>query len=363
MSDFLVRDNREMRARIFDFLKDPLYEPNYYMGVREQRAVTTQRVKAYMSQRFYDIADYVEDPLRFCAGLECPMFADFSTAVKMGVHATLCGGTIASLGNPAQKAKYLARMDTLELAGCFGMTELGHGSNVMGIRTRAEYDPATREFVITTPDDDASKYFIGGAAETAHICCVFAQLTVAGRDQGVHVFVTPLRDASGRVLPGVRIQDNGAKMGLNGVDNGQIWFDGVRVPRDALLDKYGGVDEAGTYRSPLPSATARFGVMVGGLTTGRVLLAQGAVDAMKIGLTIALRYAFCRPQFGDALIGDYVTHRRRLLPALAETYALQLAMQRLKAVYKLRDMKRGKEVHLLSSGLKAAATWRRVQVL
>lgn len=56
--------------------------------------------------------------------------------------------------------------------------------------------------------------------------------------------------------------------GLNGVDNGQLWFYNVRVPRDALLDRYASVAQDGTYSSPIPSVAQRFGTMVGGLTTG-----------------------------------------------------------------------------------------------
>lgn len=52
-----------------------------------------------------------------------------------GVHFTLCGGTICKLGTGKHHEAYLPRMNTLDLPGCFGMTELGHGSNVMGIET------------------------------------------------------------------------------------------------------------------------------------------------------------------------------------------------------------------------------------
>lgn len=69
------------------------------------------------------------------AGLECLAYADYSLSIKAGVHFTLCGGTICKLGTTKHHDAYLARMDNLSLPGCFGMTELGHGSNVMGIET------------------------------------------------------------------------------------------------------------------------------------------------------------------------------------------------------------------------------------
>ena len=61
------------------------------------------------------------------------------------------------------------------------------------------------------------------------------------------------------------------------MDNGQIWFDAGRVSRAALLDGFASVSPDGTYSSPIPTVAARFGTMVGGLTTGRILIAQGAV--------------------------------------------------------------------------------------
>jgi hypothetical protein len=75
------------------------------------------------------------DPRRFLAFLESLSYADYSMAIKSGVHFTLCGGTVAKLGTAKHHESILPKLNTLELTGCFGMTELGHGSNVMGIET------------------------------------------------------------------------------------------------------------------------------------------------------------------------------------------------------------------------------------
>jgi len=362
LAAFLVHDNNELRERIYEFLKDDMYRPRYYLSLMEFRELTLQRLLKFVGQKFFSVRDYLRDPRRFMASLECLSFCDYSLAIKSGVHFTLCGGTICKLGTAKHHEAFLPGIDTLALPGCFGMTELGHGSNVMGIETTAVYDAGSQMFEIHTPNNEASKYWIGGSGQHGKVCCVFAQLTVNGRWEGPHVFVVRIRDDAGNLMPGVRIKDHGAKMGLNGVDNGQIWFDHVRVPRDAMLDAFASVDELGNYSSSIPSVSARFGTMVGGLTTGRILIAQGAVDACKIGTTIAIRYAAQRPQFGDKLIMDYLTHQRRLLPGLASAYALHLGMKHLK---ELAFDQRGnaKAVHVLSSGLKAAATWTRVEVL
>jgi len=208
----------------------------------------------------------------------------------------------------------------------------------------------------------ASKFWIGGAGQHAKISAVFAQLTVAGAYVGPHVFVVRLRDDAGRLCPGVRIKDCGAKAGLNGVDNGQLWFDGVRVPRAALLNKYADVAPDGAYTSPIPTVGARFGVTVGGLTSGRVLIAQGAVNGAALATTIALRFASSRTQFADGSgkevpILTYPTTRERLLPALASTLAHHAAIGRLKKLF--AGGGDPKEVHILSSCLKASATWAR----
>lgn len=359
---WLVRDNVEMREAIYEFLKDDLYKPNYYMPFEEFREVTLKRLQKFADQRFFSVADYIRNPLKFQAGLETLTFCDYSLAIKAGVHFTLCGGTIAKLGTSTQHDKYFSKLDSLELPGCFGMTELGHGSNVMGIETQARYDPSSQEFVINTPQHEASKFWIGGAGQHGKICTVFAQFTDdTGKKQGPHVFVVRLRDDAGRIMRGIRIKDNGPKAGLNGVDNGQIWFNDVRVPREDMLDAFASVAPDGTYSSPIPNVSARFGTMVGGLTTGRMLI--GAIDACKIGVTIATRYAAMRPQFNDMRIIEYLTHQRRLFPALATTYAMHLSTDALKRIAKDRRPADAKLVHIRSSGLKAASTWHRVEIL
>jgi len=123
---------------------------------------------------------------------------------------------------------------------------------------------------VHTPDDDARKDYIGNAARDGRMATVFAQLVVGGEPRGVHGLLVPLRAADGTVLPGVRIEDCGAKLGLDGVDNGRIWFDHVRVPRDALLDRYARVSEDGTYFSPIENPAKRFFTMLGTLIQGRV---------------------------------------------------------------------------------------------
>lgn len=107
--------------------------------------------------------------------------------------------------------------------GCFGMTELEHGSNVAGVLTTATLDKETDEFVVHTPTLGATKWWIGGAASSATHCAVTAQLVVDGKRHGVKTFVVPMRDPKTfKNLPGVVTGDIGKKMGRDGIDNGYI---------------------------------------------------------------------------------------------------------------------------------------------
>jgi acyl-CoA oxidase len=165
---------------------------------------------------------------------------------------------------------------------------------------------------------------------------VFAQLVIGEEQHGVHAFLVPLRDESGAVLPGIRIEDSGFKLGLNGVDNGRIWFDQVRIPRENLLDRFAQVTAEGTYASPIPSSSRRFFTMLGTLVGGRIAVASAGLSAAKSALTIAVRYGERRRQFGpkDGLevpLLDYLSHQRRLLPPVATSYGLNAALHDLAA--------------------------------
>ncbi|WP_158888639.1 acyl-CoA dehydrogenase [Amycolatopsis anabasis] len=296
-------------------------------------------------------------------------FGDLSLMVKAGVQWGLFGGAVQLLGTARHHERYLRAIMDLDLPGCFAMTESGHGSDVQHLRTTATYDPDAREFVIDTPERMARKDYIGNVARDGRLAVVFAQLITGGQGRGVHAFLVPIRDERGAPMPGVAIEDCGAKAGLNGVDNGRLTFSRVRVPREALLNRYGDVAEDGTYSSPIESDGRRFFTMLGTLIRGRVSVAGSAGSATKRALAIAVRYAERRRQFerpGDpdeVLVLDYLAHQRKLLPALATTYALHFAQEELVAeLHDLQsaegvDEQRQRRLESRAAGIKAVSTW------
>jgi acyl-CoA oxidase len=305
------------------------------------------------------------------AAFETLAFGDLSLLVKVGVQFGLFGGAVLMLGSKHHHDAYLEDLIAGRLLGCFAMTESGHGSNVQALGTRATYDSESDELVITTPDDASRKDYIGNAAAHADVAVVFAQLEVAGEGHGVHAFVVPIRD-DGRLRPGVRIEDDGQKMGLNGVDNGRIWFDGVRIPRDNLLDRFADISEDGRYESPIDNPDKRFFTMLGTLVQGRVCVSGAGINAAKVALTLAVRYAVRRRQFhatseqDEELLLDYGLHQRRLLPLLAENSALHFAQERLAlqthdvfsvATAEDEDEQARRELESRAAGTKALGTW------
>ncbi|WP_236630189.1 acyl-CoA dehydrogenase family protein [Corynebacterium atypicum] len=226
------------------------------------------------------------------------------------------------------------------------MTERGHGSNVRDLETTAHFEPDTGEFVIHSPAPSSEKVYLGNAGKHGRIAAIFAQLFTPESEmsRGVHCFIVPIRDAEGNVLPGVALSDNGLKGGLNGVDNGSIKFDRVRVPRENLLNRFGDVAEDGHYTSSIDSDNRRFFTMLGTLIRGRIAVGAAGGAAGRTALAIAVKYATRRRQFEmvpgeETLLINHRYHRRRLLPRVARSYALALLQNQLiqTADERLRD--------------------------
>ncbi|MEV0095398.1 acyl-CoA dehydrogenase family protein [Streptomyces sp. NPDC050738] len=367
----LVRTNLVTHASVLDEA-DELGTDAYRERVRE--LVVEMAATGQTGMGFPDKYGGGGDIGASIAAFETLAFGDLSVLVKVGVQFGLFGGAILHLGTERHHDAYLPDLITGRLMGCFAMTETGHGSNVQALGTVARYDAARQEFVLTTQGDQARKDYIGNAARHAELAVVFAQLEVEGKAEGVHAFVVRIREG-GEVVPGVRIEDAGRKMGLNGVDNGRIWFDGVRVEREALLNRFADVTPEGVYESPIDNPDRRFFTMLGTLVQGRVSVGGAGVGTAKVALAVATKYAVRRRQFAAApdteeqLLLDYGLHQRRLLPLIARTYALHFAQDVVRT--QLHEVFSGikddpharRQLESRAAGTKALATWHATRVV
>jgi acyl-CoA oxidase len=363
----------DTRNRVRRLLEQPIFRRQLGLSKEVFREQTLERLKVLAGAGLGALSYPPEyggegDMGKFAVAFETIAYADLSLVIKFGVQFGLFGGAIRSLGTERHHTRYLRDAGTAALPGCFAMTELGHGSNVADIETTATYDPAGDELVVLTPSDAAHKEYIGNAACHGRLAVVFAQLVVAGQTHGVHAVLVPIRGERGDAWPGVRIEDCGEKLGLNGVDNGRLWFDSVRVPRENLLNRFADITPEGEYVSPIASPSKRFFTMIGTLVAGRVSVALASLSAMKSGLAIAVRYGDRRRQFGpegqrEVRLLDYLTHQRRLLPRVAEAYALDFALKYLLERFVNRTEDDAREIETLAAGLKAYATWANIAAL
>lgn len=368
LNEFLDPNSKENERIFKELVNDPILLQNrsYYdltkPQLRELAAKKIQRLALYLENESFDT---------FNNRLSLLSIADPSIGTRIGINLALFVNAIKGNGTDDQVDYWLVKRGTLKIRdiyGCFAMTELGHGSNVANLQTTATYDPKTESFIINTPNLQATKWWIGGAAHSANHCVVYARLISNGKDYGVKTFVVQLRDSNFDLLPGVTIGDIGTKMGRDAIDNGWIQFTNVRIPREYMLQKFTQIEPDGTVSaSPLEQ------ISYSALLQGRVNM---VIDSHRHGarfITIALRYAIGRKQFGDPTnenqIINYSLHQYRLIPYLSLIYVLGPGCVKLlndyntilADLYAAKNIKKTvsdlKDLFVNSASLKATNTW------
>ncbi|ORX60659.1 acyl-CoA oxidase [Hesseltinella vesiculosa] len=271
-----------------------------------------------------ELSDVEVQALSFVSDLSSPLTLHFAAFIAV----------IEAQGTEEQAAKWVDAANKLAIMGCYAQTELGHGSNVQGLRTTATYDRNTDEFLIHSPDLTAAKWWIGGLGLAATHCVCQAQLIIDGKNFGPHIFIVPVRSTKDRKpIKGVTVGEIGPKAygGFNTVDNGFAMFDQVRIPRDNMLMRFAKVTNTGEYTKPVHNKLS-YGSMV------KLRVGMIAEAGMKLGraATIATRYTTVRRQFhGDAPNKDglekqvisYSSVQHRLMPLISLAYAMVFAGQ------------------------------------
>ncbi|XP_076759587.1 acyl-coenzyme A oxidase 1 [Xylocopa sonorina] len=296
--------------------------------------------------------------------------ARLSTAIlKQGspllVHFAMFLPSIMGQGSAEQQAYWITRSWSGNVIGTYAQTELGHGTFIRGLETTATYDPKRKEFVLNSPTLTSYKWWPGGLGHTANFAIVLAQLYTQGECKGIHPFIVQLRDEdTHEPMPGIKIGEIGTKLGMNGVNNGFLGFENVRIPRENMLMKNSQVLEDGTYVKALNDKLT-YGTMV----FVRVVLVHDIVTYLSKAGTIATRYSTVRRQGQihtdkpEVQILDYVTQQYKIFPHLAACMAFKVAANLIWDMYNkvTSDLDNGEldelpELHALSCCLKAVTS-------
>ena len=209
------------------------------------------------------------------------------------VQSSLVMYPIFKYGNETQKMKYLPRLATGELMGCFGLTEPNHGSDPGGMTTNIK--------------DAGDHYILNGAkmwisnSPFADIAVVWAK-NEAGRIKGVIVE---------RGMDGFTTPETHNKWSLRASATGELVFDNVKIPKENILTEKDGL-----------------GAPLGCLDSARYGIAWGAIGAAMDCYDTALRYSKERIQFGKP-IAAFQLQQKKLAEMITEITKAQLLTWRL----------------------------------
>lgn len=196
-----------------------------------------------------------------------------NAAALMLLLTRLPTGPILIAGSEEQKQEYVRPIATGEKRAAFGLSEAQAGSDVAGMRTRAVQDGS--DWVL-----NGAKCWMSGVRQ-ADWYCVFAKTgPVESRaHDSISAFIVD------RSLPGLSLGRVDKKMGVKGVDTGELILDDVRVPADHVIGEIGGFRLAMLSLNAMRPVVAARGI---GLAEGALMYAVDYVKERKaFGHTIA----------------------------------------------------------------------------
>ncbi|CAN5617890.1 isovaleryl-CoA dehydrogenase [soil metagenome] len=200
--------------------------------------------------------------------------ASASVSLSYGAHSNLCVNQIALNGSPEQKARYLPKLVAGEHVGALAMSEAGAGSDVVGMKLRAE--KRNDRYVL-----NGTKYWITNGPD-ADTLVVYAKTDPEAAAKGVTAFLIE------KAMAGFSASVHFDKLGMRGSNTAELIFEDVEVPFENVLGQEGrGVR-----------------VLMSGLDYERVVLSGIGVGLMHAVLDHIMPYMHERRQFGEK-IGDF----------------------------------------------------------
>jgi isovaleryl-CoA dehydrogenase len=194
--------------------------------------------------------------------------ASASVGLSYGAHSNLCVNQIRRNGTREQKQRYLPKLISGEHVGALAMSEPGAGSDVVGMKTRAE--KKSDRYVV-----NGSKMWITNGPD-AEMLVVYAKTDLAAGPRGITAFLIE------RGMKGFRTAQKLDKLGMRGSNTCELIFEDCEVPEENVL---GNVNEGAA-------------VLMSGLDYERIVLAGGPLGIMQACLDVALPYMHEREQFG-----------------------------------------------------------------